>query len=81
MERGENEIDGQFERRAGTVHPKNSGLREDKQYASLPDNRVQSAKILKEHHFAKVVDQKLYEHEHYFIAQLYDDDWKPKPTV
>jgi len=32
-------------------------------------------------HFAEVLDRKMYEHEHYFIAQLYDDDWKPRPTV
>jgi hypothetical protein len=76
-----NEIDGQFERRAGTIHPNNGSLCEDKQYASLPDNNMQSAKIWKGPHFTEILDQKLYEHEHYFIAQLYEEDWKPRPTV
>ncbi|PMD58388.1 uncharacterized protein K444DRAFT_532135 [Hyaloscypha bicolor E] len=58
-----------------------------KSMASLNEEQAQfiqkTADYVKinKHHFAKVVDQKLYEHEHYFIAQLYDDDWKPKPTV
>jgi hypothetical protein len=36
---------------------------------------------MKERHFAEVLDQNQYEHEHYFIAQLYDHDWKPRRTV
>ena len=32
----------------------------------------------KEDHFRYILDNDKYEDEYYFIAQLYDRDWKPR---
>lgn len=47
----------------------------------IPCDYTQTANAWEESHFAEVLEQKLVEHQHYYIAQLYEEDWKPRSTI
>lgn len=47
----------------------------------IPCYDVRITNTREESHFAEVLEQKLVEHQHYFVAQLYEEDWKPRSTI
>ncbi|KAF2473832.1 uncharacterized protein BDR25DRAFT_217243 [Lindgomyces ingoldianus] len=50
---------------------------EQAEFMRLTANEVQKRTV----NFRQIREQGIYEHDYYFISQLYDSDWKPKHTI
>jgi len=69
------------------VFEQDGKIQKTKSMANLNTEQVQFVQKTAAHvkanrsQFAEILNENLIEHEHYFIAQLYESDWKPRFPV